>query len=134
MSDLTDTRAILAEAHYNQCVFFGKTIDICLATSDTPIVGMTTLYAMVRQPNKQELAMQSAHNVQVDKVFEVARQASFTGSTLQPRTHRVKYASVFWEVVSISMDDLEVSTNGKEDAAVYTLMCRRLAGNVGMMA
>jgi hypothetical protein len=137
--NISDVRDLMAEAHYNLAVMLGLKVDIYLDTSSVaPISGWSDLYALIRSMTTQEQKLNSTNNLRGEKVIEIARQPwptpTFTGDELKPRKHRIKYGDVFWEIVSVMNDDMEIIANGLESAAVYTCMVRRMGPYVGGLA
>lgn len=132
MSALTDVRDLMSAAHVNGCELAGgKTIDIHQEDSLTPVTGWSNLAAIARGLNDREQRNASLVALQIDMVFEVARQAAFIGANLRPHKYKVKHGDVFWQIVSMTADDAEVTTLGRTDAAVYTLYAQKLDTGVG---
>lgn len=124
----------MAEAHYNHAVLLGQTIDIHLEDSTSPVAGWSGLAAIIRQPTNREVALAASRGIEVGIIFEVARQGSFVGANLRVQKYKVKYGDVYWEVTDVTTDDAQITASGRTDAAVYTLMCKRLDSGVGLTA
>lgn len=131
MANPSDLRALIALAHYNASVAVGKTISLHLGDSTSPVTGWTGLYAIIRQPRWSEAQLAAARGSEVNLVVEVARQGTFTGANLRNQKYKVKYGDVYYEIVDVTTDDAATSATGRLDAAVYTLMCKRLDTGIG---
>lgn len=132
---LQTLRDRLALGHLKRCQALNKTCDVLSATG-SPITGWSGLYCVKREMTHREIQryLISAETTEIDCVFEIARQGTFTGIEsnimMEPHRYKIKFGGLKWEIVQVKVDDVGfVST--VETPAIYLIYCKRWAVGLG---
>jgi hypothetical protein len=121
-----DASDLISQAHYNAALILNKRVSIYTMNGPSPVIGGTSLVAIIRNASTREQELGSHFGINIDRVFEIAKQGTLDLSKIRPQKHLIRYGGVYWQILTVNMDDAEYTISDEITASVHVFTCARL--------